>query len=128
MSHLEDMEALALESRKAICKLEQELMMEFHEEYSKEDDKENIESIPIEKDEKPESKEDAEEEPVWKPSKYCVPIRADVRNFNFKDLVQCQLRATGRKFDVIMTDPPWQLATANPTRGVALGYQQLSDS
>ena len=31
------------------------------------------------------------------------------------------------QFDVIMMDPPWQLATANPTRGVALGYSQLSD-
>ena len=27
-----------------------------------------------------------------------------------------------------MTDPPWQLATSNPTRGVAIGYQQLADS
>lgn len=26
-----------------------------------------------------------------------------------------------------MMDPPWQLATANPTRGVALGYSQLTD-
>lgn len=25
-----------------------------------------------------------------------------------------------------MMDPPWQLATANPTRGVALGYSQLT--
>ena len=24
-------------------------------------------------------------------------------------------------------DPPWQLATATPTRGVAIGYQQLAD-
>ena len=30
-------------------------------------------------------------------------------------------------FDVIMTDPPWQLATHAPTRGVALGYDQLPD-
>ncbi len=29
------------------------------------------------------------------------------------------------QFDVIMMDPPWQLATANPTRGVALGYSQV---
>lgn len=27
-----------------------------------------------------------------------------------------------------MMDPPWQLATANPTRGVALGYSQLTDA
>lgn len=26
-----------------------------------------------------------------------------------------------------MMDPPWQLACANPTRGVAIGYTQLSD-
>jgi N6-adenosine-specific RNA methylase IME4 len=31
-------------------------------------------------------------------------------------------------FDAIMMDPPWQLATANPTRGVALGYSQLTDA
>ncbi|XP_063901162.1 N6-adenosine-methyltransferase subunit METTL3-like [Zophobas morio] len=27
-----------------------------------------------------------------------------------------------------MLDPPWQLASATPTRGVALGYCQLSDA
>lgn len=31
-------------------------------------------------------------------------------------------------FDVILMDPPWQLASQNPTRGVALGYHQLVDS
>ena len=34
----------------------------------------------------------------------------------------------GNGFDAIMMDPPWQLATANPTRGVALGYSQLTDA
>ena len=29
------------------------------------------------------------------------------------------------QFDVIMMDPPWQLASRAPTRGVALGYSQL---
>jgi mRNA (2'-O-methyladenosine-N6-)-methyltransferase len=29
------------------------------------------------------------------------------------------------QFDVITMDPPWQLAGAAPTRGVALGYKQL---
>ena len=50
-----------------------------------------------------------------------------MRTFDFGALASAQRRATGKLFDVIMTDPPWQLATANPTRGVALGYQQLSD-
>jgi mRNA (2'-O-methyladenosine-N6-)-methyltransferase len=31
------------------------------------------------------------------------------------------------QFDVVVMDPPWQLATANPTRGVSLGYSQLTD-
>lgn len=29
------------------------------------------------------------------------------------------------QFDVIVMDPPWQLASRAPTRGVALGYSQL---
>ena len=33
-------------------------------------------------------------------------------------LGQTQREFTGRGFDVIMMDPPWQLATSNPTRGV----------
>jgi hypothetical protein len=24
-------------------------------------------------------------------------------------------------------DPPWQLASSNPTRGVSIGYEQLCD-
>ena len=67
------------------------------------------------------------EENIWHPPKFCVPIRADVRTFDFMALAKAQKDITGRLFDVIVTDPPWQLATANPTRGVALGYDQLSD-
>jgi len=63
----------------------------------------------------------------WVVPKYCVPIRADIRQFDFKKLAMKQKELSGRLFDVIMTDPPWMLATANPTRGVALGYSQLSD-
>jgi len=63
----------------------------------------------------------------WVVPKYCVPIRADIRAFPFAELAMKQKELSGRLFDVIMTDPPWQLATANPTRGVALGYSQLSD-
>jgi len=65
---------------------------------------------------------------IWRPPPLSVPIRADVRKFDFENLAKHQKRATGKMFDVIMTDPPWQLATSNPTRGVAIGYEQLSDS
>ncbi|BAM79336.1 similar to (N6-adenosine)-methyltransferase [Cyanidioschyzon merolae strain 10D] len=54
---------------------------------------------------------------------HCIPVRADVR---FADWDQIAAAANGN-YDVILMDPPWQLATANPTRGVALGYNQLSD-
>ncbi|GFR47058.1 hypothetical protein Agub_g8743, partial [Astrephomene gubernaculifera] len=57
----------------------------------------------------------------WQVPPYCVPIHANVTTFDWPSLYEhCQ-------FDVIMMDPPWQLATANPTRGVALGYSQLND-
>mmetsp|Transcript_13151 Transcript_13151/g.16490 ORF Transcript_13151/g.16490 Transcript_13151/m.16490 type:complete len:225 (+) Transcript_13151:2011-2685(+) len=48
-----------------------------------------------------------------------IPIRCDVRTLPWKKLgLWCQ-------FDVVMMDPPWQLASKAPTRGVALGYSQL---
>eukprot|EP00891_Asterochloris_glomerata_P002643 jgi/Astpho2/2643/e_gw1.00049.31.1_t len=50
-----------------------------------------------------------------------IPVQADVRSYNWQPLIQASC------FDVIMMDPPWQLATSNPTRGVALGYNQLTN-
>eukprot|EP01027_Heterolobosea_sp_BB2_P004415 GEZU01006750.1.p1 GENE.GEZU01006750.1~~GEZU01006750.1.p1 ORF type:complete len:351 (-),score=103.34 GEZU01006750.1:417-1448(-) len=58
---------------------------------------------------------------LYQVPEHCIPIRADVTSFNWKELA----RAT--KFDVITMDPPWQLACANPTRGVSIAYSQLSD-
>lgn len=48
----------------------------------------------------------------FKPPTWCVPIRADVTDFDFTAL------ADATQFDVIHMDPPWQLASATPTRGV----------
>ncbi|KAL1924580.1 uncharacterized protein VTP21DRAFT_4234 [Calcarisporiella thermophila] len=56
------------------------------------------------------------EAPEW-----CVPIKANVMNFEWEKL------ANEVQFDVILMDPPWQLATHAPTRGVAIAYQQLPD-
>jgi len=53
---------------------------------------------------------------------HCIPIRADVRFYDFQKLAE-----TINEFDVIMMDPPWCLAGPAPTRGVALGYKQLRD-
>lgn len=57
----------------------------------------------------------------WQVPQYCIPIHTNVVTYDWGPLSQAT------QFDVIMMDPPWQLATANPTRGVALGYSQLTD-
>jgi len=57
----------------------------------------------------------------WQVPQYCIPIHTNVTTYDWNPL------ANACQFDVIMMDPPWQLATANPTRGVALGYSQLTD-
>lgn len=62
----------------------------------------------------------------------CVPIPADVRHYDFQVsatqlLAKTHQQLRGRLFDVIMMDPPWQLSGANPTRGVTISYDSLSD-
>eukprot|EP01017_Pseudomicrothorax_dubius_P037094 TRINITY_DN538_c0_g4_i4.p1 TRINITY_DN538_c0_g4~~TRINITY_DN538_c0_g4_i4.p1 ORF type:complete len:317 (+),score=83.11 TRINITY_DN538_c0_g4_i4:42-992(+) len=56
-----------------------------------------------------------------------IPISADVRKFDFHHLASEQLKHAGRLFDVIMMDPPWQLSSSQPSRGVAIAYDSLSD-
>jgi mRNA (2'-O-methyladenosine-N6-)-methyltransferase len=58
----------------------------------------------------------------WQVPPHCIPIHANVTTYPWSRLYQ------HTQFDVIMMDPPWQLATSNPTRGVALGYSQLTDA
>jgi mRNA (2'-O-methyladenosine-N6-)-methyltransferase len=57
-----------------------------------------------------------------------IPICTDIREFKFKNLADKQMELTGQLFDVIMMDPPWQLSSSQPTRGVAIAYDTLSDS
>ena len=47
----------------------------------------------------------------WQVPPQCIPIHANVTTYDWSALV------AATQFDVIMMDPPWQLATANPTRG-----------
>ncbi|KAM3147811.1 hypothetical protein pb186bvf_000139 [Paramecium bursaria] len=56
-----------------------------------------------------------------------IPICADVRYLDFQKLHDSQLQIAGRLFDVIMMDPPWQLSSSQPSRGVAIAYSSLSD-
>ena len=47
--------------------------------------------------------------------------------FDFHELAFVQKKLTGQLFDVIMMDPPWNISTKDPTRGVALSYKTLSN-
>ena len=58
---------------------------------------------------------------------WCIPISFNVMNLNIKLLADSQMKFGGRLFDVITIDPPWQLSSANPTRGVAIAYDTLND-
>eukprot|EP00854_Cymbomonas_tetramitiformis_P010436 gene10436-12342_t len=57
----------------------------------------------------------------WQVPPQCIPVHANVTTMDWRPIYEAA------QFDVIMMDPPWQLATANPTRGVSLGYSQLTD-
>jgi len=48
-------------------------------------------------------------------------------NKMYNELIAAQQKFGGRMFDVITCDPPWQLSSANPTRGVAIAYETLND-
>ena len=48
---------------------------------------------------------------LWQVPQYCIPIHANVINFDWDSLIEEQ------QFDAVMMDPPWCLATHNPTRG-----------
>lgn len=50
----------------------------------------------------------------WQVPQHCIPIHANVTRYNWQPLID------HTHFDVVMMDPPWQLATANPTRGMCL--------
>jgi mRNA (2'-O-methyladenosine-N6-)-methyltransferase len=59
---------------------------------------------------------------------FCIPICSDIREFKFKQLAEKQKELTGQLFDAIMMDPPWQLSSSQPTRGVAIAYDTLADN
>lgn len=59
---------------------------------------------------------------------WCIPLSVDVRTFNFRKMAEAQTEIGGRPFDIVTCDPPWQLSSANPTRGVAISYDTLSDA
>ena len=58
---------------------------------------------------------------------HCVPVNANVKKMNLKDFARKVKAVKGKLFDVITMDPPWELSSAQPTRGVAIGYDTMSD-
>ncbi|KAJ5067182.1 mt-a70 family protein [Anaeramoeba ignava] len=68
------------------------------------------------------TKEELEGFGVFEAPEFCVPIKCDVREFDWEKL------AKEGPFDAIIADPPWRLAGPNPTRGVHIGYDTLTDN
>jgi mRNA (2'-O-methyladenosine-N6-)-methyltransferase len=74
------------------------------------------------------------EQNLWRAPPLSCPIRCNINEWvtngqiNFINFAAIYLKLNGRLFDVIVTDPPWQLAGENATRGVALNYDQMKDS
>lgn len=58
---------------------------------------------------------------------WSIPISENVMKIDFDRVAKAQMENGGRLFDVITCDPPWQLSSANPTRGVAIAYSTLCD-
>eukprot|EP00826_Nyctotherus_ovalis_P037969 TRINITY_DN3513_c0_g1_i3.p1 TRINITY_DN3513_c0_g1~~TRINITY_DN3513_c0_g1_i3.p1 ORF type:complete len:189 (+),score=21.76 TRINITY_DN3513_c0_g1_i3:813-1379(+) len=48
--------------------------------------------------------------------------------FDFRALAQHHRRQTKHLFDVVMMDPPWKLSSSDPTRGVTIAYQTMTDA
>ncbi|PVU94166.1 hypothetical protein BB559_003064 [Furculomyces boomerangus] len=95
-------------------------LLERERELSEQIEKLRDEIKQIEKDMGIEDIEPKDEENFRAPE-YCVPIKANVMDFEWDKL------ASACQFDAILMDPPWQLASQAPTRGVAIAYQQLPD-
>lgn len=69
-----------------------------------------------------------ENQTFWRAPPLSIPVRANVLKFDWDQFCASQKKHGGRMFDVIVTDPPWTLATEKSTRGVALNYDQITDS
>jgi len=71
---------------------------------------------------------ETENNSFWRAPPLAIPVRANVLTFEWDKFIKDQKHLLGRGFDVIVTDPPWTLATEKSTRGVALNYDQITDS
>lgn len=60
--------------------------------------------------------------------KNSIPINSNILNFDFNYFSNFQKKLTGKLFSAVLIDPPWQISNSNPTRGVSISYDTLSDS
>lgn len=60
-------------------------------------------------------------------SDQAIPVCADIRKLDWSALVKSQMAQGHKMYDVVMMDPPWQLSSSNPSRGVAIAYDSLAD-
>ena len=115
-----DIRRMLKDVRKHIKQLEKQFFEE--EDSEKEDELKKISNVAKHEEALAAFKEHAHLKQFW-----CIPLSVNVTNFNFDKLGDSQIKSSGRLFDVITIDPPWQLSSANPTRGVAIAYDTLND-
>ena len=108
------------EVKKHIKALEKQFFEE--EDSEKEDELKQISNVAKHEEALAAFKEHSHMKQFW-----CIPLSVNVTSFDFDKLAKSQLDTMGRLFDVITIDPPWQLSSANPTRGVAIAYDTLND-
>ncbi|CAK55634.1 unnamed protein product (macronuclear) [Paramecium tetraurelia] len=58
---------------------------------------------------------------------YDILICTDVKLMDFQKLREDQLKTLRQLYDVLMMDPPRQLSSSQPSRGVAIAYQFMTD-
>ena len=56
-----------------------------------------------------------------------IPVHADLSDFNLGKFAEDFEAVTSRRFDAVMIDPPWQLSTSDPARGVTIKYPTMTD-
>ena len=57
-----------------------------------------------------------------------VPIQTDISRFDFNSLSDlCEQKEGSNNFDVVVMDPPWNITSVMPSRGITLNYETMSD-
>ena len=72
-------------------------------------------------------KQHKQEEVKEQTKEMSIPVHADLSVFDLGKFAEDFEAVTSRRFDAVMIDPPWQLSTSDPARGVTIKYPTMTD-